>query len=621
MHASAQIRRLLFLLLHVFILASNAMSMEMRLGEEKSDVLHHWAWSRGSGGHIKKLENDGGGLLCLYTAAVQTEQSPERIKPHVHEMADTWLRCGQAIYCEGCGFPRARLISKDAIIGGVPLSDGSVPLDDDHKFLTLAILWQARNGPVCPVDNCVLEHSSGPQYASKLKNERVPTAPVFAWHRMIGELDAIGMLFTASSEQNPTPIPFPQQLRKEARSQFEHAINQPTSRGHRRHLLKSKHDKKTNTPNTKPTRLSASDSQYISLLQAVSRIRAMERSGVHVSAKTVMEAIVNPVAVQYQAALPDTLYAYLHYKIAAGVGDAIRQTAEDAESEVVGLVLNTPIKTMAAATHQGAGLAYDVMWQVREAVTDELVPLLSEKIATRMAKVIPGRVSREVTRGVHATLTRALTQSMARGIMEQLSLSLTRRTTRQVSRSLLPTLTLSLNSIVAQSLTRNPKSDYYAELCDKHSVYCKQAHDASTHEAHIQYFSGYYATYFSTYFSHYYGGAMSDAITEEYLAKQGRSDRLYGGGSGDDQYSNGAFSNTEISVGASQLGQNSLQQGSIQGAMSPKRKTRSKQKDEPPSRSDDAVNFAVGSRSDSIESVAKRGQRLTTPNDKTNKIR
>ena len=83
----------------------------------------------------------------------------------------------------------------------------------------------------------------------------------------------------------------------------------------------------------------------------------------HVSAKTVMEAMVNPVAVQYKESLPDTLYAFVHYKVAAGVGDAIRQTAEDAEADVVGLVLNTPIKTMAPATHQGAGLAYDVMWQ------------------------------------------------------------------------------------------------------------------------------------------------------------------------------------------------------------------------------------------------------------------
>ena len=152
-----------------------------------------------------------------------------------------------------------------------------------------------------------------------------------------------------------------------------------------------------------------------------------------------------------------------------------------------------------------------------------------------MAKVVPGRVSREVTRGVHATLTRALTQSMSRGIMEQISLSLTRRTTRQTVSALLPTLTLSLNSIVAQSLTRNPKSDYYAELCDKHKVYCPQAQAASIHEANMQYYSGYYATYFSTYFTYYYGGAMGDAITEEYFSKQGRSDRLYGTGFGADQ--------------------------------------------------------------------------------------
>ena len=98
----------------------------------------------------------------------------------------------------------------------------------------------------------------------------------------------------------------------------------------------------------------------------------MEQSGVHVSTKTIDETIINPTAAQYKEALPDTLYAYLHYKIAVGIGDAIRQTAEDAETGVVGELLNTPKTTMSPASHQGAGLSYDIMWQVREAVTDEL---------------------------------------------------------------------------------------------------------------------------------------------------------------------------------------------------------------------------------------------------------
>ena len=155
---------------------------------------------------------------------------------------------------------------------------------------------------------------------------------------------------------------------------------------------------------------------------------------------------------------------------------------------------------------------------------------------------------------------------------------------------------------------RNPKSDYYTELCKKHSVYCRQAQDASTQEADLQYYSGYYATYFSTYFTHYYGGTMSDAITEEYLAKQGRSDRLYGSGLGDDQFNGGQYSNAEMPVGASELHKSAQKEGSIQGVIGPKREAHSEHKSKHSSASEDIEDIKEGKRSDSIQSVSKRRQ-------------
>ena len=190
--------------------------------------------------------------------------------------------------------------------------------------------------------------------------------------------------------------------------------------------------------------------------------------------------------------------------------------------------------------------------------------------------------------------------------MEQISLSLTRRTTRQAVSALLPTLTLSLNSIVAQSLTRNPKSDYYAMLCDKHKVYCPQAQAASIHESNMQYYSGYYATYFSTYFTYYYGGAMGDAITEEYFAKQGRSDRLYGRGFGADQAGGADFANPPKSP------------GSIQGTIADKPKPRLAAVGKTPTLAQDTAGLKEGKRVDTVEAIAKRGQRMTVANEKKN---
>lgn len=598
--------------------------------------LHHHAWSRGSGGHVAASARRGGGRLCLYTTHVGGVGGGVAGRPPLHSSPlpeDAWLRCGHRIYCQGqrCGSTlRAAWISRDSVFGGTPLTNAScgaaaatpgLPGPNCPQFMTMALLWHARNGPVCPTQDCVLQFDSG-RYSTDFvasghngSDAVVVTfsPPLHAWHRMIGEIDAAGLLFddSGSGEEtnasaNANAETYKQRRRRLLGTAAVSITTGAASASTTGDAAATTDDAVTVGAAGSPIPLSASESKYVSLLEAVSRVRAMDRSGVHVSTKTIDETIINPTAVQYKEALPDALYAYLHYKIAVGIGDAIRQTAEDAETGVVGELLNTPKTTLSPASHQGAGLSYDIMWQVREAVTDELVPLLSEKLARRMAQVVPGRVSREVSRGVHATLTRALTQSMSRGIMEQISLSLTRRTTRQAVSALLPTLTLSLNSIVAQSLTRNPKSDYYAMLCDKHKVYCPQAQAASIHESNMQYYSGYYATYFSTYFTYYYGGAMGDAITEEYFAKQGRSDRLYGRGFGADQAGGADFANPPKSP------------GSIQGTIADKPKPRLAAVGKTPTLAQDTAGLKEGKRVDTVEAIAKRGQRMTVANEKKN---
>ena len=276
-------KQLLLILFYTWVCASHSNPEKIQDRVDMDSLLYHWKWSRGSGGHVRNKGNNGGGLLCLYTAAVKDEPSlhPTRtIKP--------WLRCGQTIYCQGCGLPqRARIISREDIFGGVSLVNSTVTLQDDAKFQTLAILWEARNGPACPLNNCALEYASGNHHSSFLDADapkQTPSSPVYAWHRMIGELDAAGMIFASPAMPKPLTGEGRHRISTQYTSEFmkeiqhtaplsnsEDQVKSPQFGRHGRNLLASKSDTNYHPSNKGPLHLGASDSQYISLLQAVSR--------------------------------------------------------------------------------------------------------------------------------------------------------------------------------------------------------------------------------------------------------------------------------------------------------------------------------------------------------------
>ena len=110
---------------------------------------------------------------------------------------------------------------------------------------------------------------------------------------------------------------------------------------------------------------------------------------------------------------------------------------------------------------------------------------------------------------------------------------------------------------------------------------------------------------------------MGDAITEEYFSKQGRSDRLYGTGFGADQADGADFTNAESPRGASVADKHPPKSpGSIQGAHADKPKPRGASAGKTPTLAQDTAALKEGNRADTVEKVAKRGQRVTKENAK-----
>ena len=178
---------------------------------------------RGGGGHVAASNRRGGGRLCLYTTAfgedrvasspATTEPKPIHLQQTPASIAESaWLRCGAKIYCEGehCTGPKATWITRDSTFGGIPLSNTTRLLTERRSphFITMALLWHAQNGPGCPTQDCALYFDSGQLSTDKLMpgmsgnvTAAVPRSPIHTWHQIIGEIDAIGMLFDTSSHR------------------------------------------------------------------------------------------------------------------------------------------------------------------------------------------------------------------------------------------------------------------------------------------------------------------------------------------------------------------------------------------------------------------------------------
>ena len=113
---------------------------------------------------------------------------------------------------------------------------------------------------------------------------------------------------------------------------------------------------------------------------------------------------------------------------------------------------------------------------------------------------------------------------------------------------------------------------------------------------------------------------MSDAITEEYFAKQGRSHYLYASGFGSDLVEGAKYDSSAIPRGATVREEHPQKTpGNIQGVSAKKQKPLKSAVDRKPTIAEDTTGLNDGERTDTIEHVAKRSHRITVSSEKNSK--
>eukprot|EP00939_MAST-03C_sp_MAST-3C-sp1_P005110 g5110.t1 len=167
--------------------------------------------------------------------------------------------------------------------------------------------------------------------------------------------------------------------------------------------------------------------------------------------------------------------------------------------------LQTELPSTTIPSQSGFNLADEIT----ASVTDNLVDDLSASVRVGLDNFLPSKIRQVVvrssSRAITAQMTTSLGQSLAKMLVELLTLSMTAIPTRKIVETMVPSLTASIAPAVVHSLTRDPKSDYYCSYCLYQDAYCSLCQKAMmSHEFRdneVNHFARYYAQYYAGFYA------------------------------------------------------------------------------------------------------------------------
>jgi hypothetical protein len=213
-------------------------------------------------------------------------------------------------------------------------------------------------------------------------------------------------------------------------------------------------------------------------------------------------------------------------KDAAGGGPALAPRHDPSPLSLVevGATARAGARIPGGIEMNGPPLREMVAVSITDHVSEQLAVRLRQRFGDELGPRLRNSISRSAVRSTTLEVTAGLTQSLTRTLFDLLSLSLTTLPTRRLVETMVPTLTFTLAPIIAHSLSRDPKADYYCHYCRVRGLYCGPCRASLRDERVLDHRVSHYADYYARYYARFYGGSLADSASQAYFERTRRTE-------------------------------------------------------------------------------------------------